>query len=708
MTYKGNYDSYVLEAQPMKTGGEGAIYKIQNYGDMVAKIYHTDKITTELEEKIMFMASNPPSQKIMDQIAWPQDVLRDDKGSFVGFVMSKLSIDTDLKAIYSYPPNPKIPISCEHKVIIAMNICTVISEIHRMGYVFGDFNPLNIGVNLTTGHVAFLDTDSYHIANPKTGKLYRCGVCLDGYVAPELIQQVKGKDYLTAPLPTFTQETDRFALAIHIFKLLMNGYTPFNGIKETESVSQASPGVGNFAIERDNYCFKPGNKPQSVATPDLSCFTPDIQYLFKQTFLGGSVNPKSRASAEDWLSALKEYKDSLTQCSVDPKHYYYVNNNVCPYCEADKRYQKSMSGTTKASSSQASFTNPVGAQYSATTGSNTTFTSPSMNVGKRTNTRKIGRILLWVFFLPIMLIITICKSRMPALAKAGLTILCLYVTLTVGVPVGMMGVATVLDVVAGISGGSSTIISAPDIEIDAAQLIQPMITGYDNYGYFDGNVKTEGSFTDKNGTKYTFSLKKHSRNEDDDITFFQSIIYKEDGALGEAYLAVKCDKYLSNDNVLNVYVHKNVAGDQDIVLTNNVIVVNTLCEDDFVRNDPKERFVPVFVRKYDYDDWYKLTLSDTEYIVCDKTIKLEIIEDKRPGAEEVHPGFSFEVYDADGVLLAQGEYLMYGVIYDANNDDYSRRNYWDDLYLKASFEQAELLAKTGILFLDEPLDLDWD
>ena len=36
--------------------------------------------------------------------------------------------------------------------------------------------------------------------------------------------------YEKTPLDIFTKETDYFALAIHIFKLLNNGFTPFNGI----------------------------------------------------------------------------------------------------------------------------------------------------------------------------------------------------------------------------------------------------------------------------------------------------------------------------------------------------------------------------------------------------------------------------------------------------------------------------------------------
>lgn len=447
MRYKGNKDIYVLEDQPMKAGGEGAIYAIQNHPDKVAKIYHADRLSSELEDKIIFMANNPPAQNVLDQIAWPLDVVRNAMGDFVGFVMPKLQIDTDLKAIYAYPPNPKIPITCEQKVIVALNICIVISAIHKAGYVFGDFNPLNIGINLKTGHVAFLDTDSYHITDPHTGKLYRCGVCLDGYAAPELIQQCKGTDFLNAPLPAFTQETDRFALAIHIFKLLMNGYTPFNGIKEGESASQASPGVGNLAIERDNYCFKPGNKPQSAATPDIKSLSPDLQYLLKKTFLGGATKPDQRATADEWYNALKEYKDNLVQCKDNPAHHHYKKIKKCPYCAADDNYAQSMSAPTVGlhtmfggTPNQFNFGTPVNVPPSGRTqtsnyANQTQVSQKKLKKNKSQATKQsgrktVGRVLCWIFFFPVMLTITACKSKLPLLVKIlivpTLLQLCLY------------------------------------------------------------------------------------------------------------------------------------------------------------------------------------------------------------------------------------------------------------------------------------------
>ena len=393
--YGSGKKKYILAATPFKKGGEGSVYEIIGNSNLVAKIYHAKVVTDELEAKIKYINNNPPAQSILNQIAWPQDFLTDSTGKFVGFVMPKLHIDVVLEEIYAYPPK-KINISNYQKVVVAINICRVISEIHKAGYTFGDFNPCNIGVNLSNGNVAFLDTDSYHIYDKNAHHMYRCVVCRDGYVAPELIKACKGADYNTAPLPTFTQETDRFALAIHIFKLLFNGFTPYNGILETERSSQASPGRGNEAIEKDSYCFKPGNKPMSSAVPPLEAFPQEIQDLFTRAFIVGRYAASMRPTAEEWDAALVRYLGALVQCGTNPLHHFYNNYGKCPYCEADANYKamlqsKAVYGT---SSQQMSYSQPVAipsASQSRTGSGNSgsSTTSSAINRGKR-NQAKTG------------------------------------------------------------------------------------------------------------------------------------------------------------------------------------------------------------------------------------------------------------------------------------------------------------------------------
>ena len=347
---------YQLDDNPLSDGGEGTIYRVLGGTDKkVAKIYKPGVLTGELAEKLMLMLKDPPDKTVLTQVAWPLDLLYGADGQACGFVMPQLSINAELGDVYKYNPSDTkktLPISIQQKIIVAQNICAVITAVHNAGYVFGDFNPRNIALDMHTGTVAFLDTDSYHVTNQKTKKVYRCSVCAPGYAAPELLAACsahssrnpgdKGNIYAKTPLPTFTKETDNFALAIHIFKLLMNGYTPFGGIPEKASVSQASPGTGDAPVRRDNYCFKPGHKHQSAAILPLSAFPQKISDLITRAFIAGKSDPKQRPTAREWHGALGEYQKGLRQCPNSPLHQYDKKNATCPYCEADKRYLASI------------------------------------------------------------------------------------------------------------------------------------------------------------------------------------------------------------------------------------------------------------------------------------------------------------------------------------------------------------------------------
>jgi uncharacterized protein YjdB len=339
--------NYQLASNYFNDGGEGYIYRIAcGAHKKVAKIYKSGVSTHELEEKLKIMVNNQPSSSVLSQVAWPLDVIYDANKQFCGFVMSELNINAELGDVYTYPS--KTNISIREKIIIAQNICVVISKIHEAGYVFGDFNPRNIGVDAKNGIVAFLDTDSYHVFNNKNNKTYRCNVCTPGYSAPELLEKCathvstypndKSNAYAKTPLPTFTKETDEFALAIHIFKLLMNGFTPFGGIPETSSASQASPGLGDAAVRRDNYSFKPGLKPQSVAIPPLYILPQELINMFTSAFIDGRRDPKKRPSATEWHKTLVYYESMLVNCSADSSHQYDKRNINCPFCEAYIRF----------------------------------------------------------------------------------------------------------------------------------------------------------------------------------------------------------------------------------------------------------------------------------------------------------------------------------------------------------------------------------
>ena len=72
-----------------------------------------------------------------------------------------------------------------------------------------------------------MDVDSFHFT-ALDEKLYKCEVCAPGYIAPELVKKCKETTYGEYAGETFNKMTDRFSLAVHIFRLLFNGAHPYN------------------------------------------------------------------------------------------------------------------------------------------------------------------------------------------------------------------------------------------------------------------------------------------------------------------------------------------------------------------------------------------------------------------------------------------------------------------------------------------------
>jgi len=348
MTYNGKGNiQYNLPPKPLKAGGEGEIYDIIGQSSSVAKIYKPGKVNPEKERKLIRMINFPPDKSALSQIAWPQDVLYDNAGKFVGFVMPKMKINEDLNVIYEYGSSAKYPnMQWENRIIIAKNLCVVLHYIHEIGYVCGDLNPKNISVDPKTGFVVFLDTDSYHIEDGN--KIYRCDVGMPEYLPAEIQKKMRGGSNLaTASLPTFSVDTDNFALAIHIFQLLMNGVHPFACaiIPSQSSVTFPQPSDN---IERGEFPFMQSIPGISIPVfaPKITILPQDIQDLFKRTFIDGHNSPSVRPKPEEWHTALESLGHNLKTCKKVSHHQYYENLKSCPWCEANESFNKTLNKVT--------------------------------------------------------------------------------------------------------------------------------------------------------------------------------------------------------------------------------------------------------------------------------------------------------------------------------------------------------------------------
>jgi DNA-binding helix-hairpin-helix protein with protein kinase domain len=325
-------------------GGEGKIYTILEDSSLVIKIYHPTKLgnklhlNNELENKIEFMVANPLRTELNDQIAWPLDVLRDEKGLFVGYSMLKISNTELLSRIYFVDIKSKtnrLELPWSNKIKIAKNLCTGVHILHKAGNIIGDFSPNNFGINPQSLKVVFMGTDAYHLVSNTHS--YRCENARADYIAPEILQQILDRfDLKTASLPTFTFQTDYFALAIHIFQLLMGAHPYVVALLPTDKDVVRPSVEDNILQGQTGYFDLPDGLTHPLYSPSILVLPKPIQDLFIRAFITGTKQPSIRPNDEEWYDALALLEQDLTQCSSNPLHQYPSHNTNCPWCSIKK------------------------------------------------------------------------------------------------------------------------------------------------------------------------------------------------------------------------------------------------------------------------------------------------------------------------------------------------------------------------------------
>jgi WD40 repeat protein/serine/threonine protein kinase len=315
--------------EPFRSGGEGAIYEVPHYPNLVAKVYHAQRRTPERIAKLQIMVAHPPVNPTEHlnhpSIAWPTELLRDTAtNQLVGFVMPRVRQMLPLSEVY----NPRarrrqLPLfNYRYLVRTARNLCAAVQAVHQAGYVIGDLNESNVLVS-DQALVTLVDADSFQVRDPKTGVVYRSLVGKPEYTPPEL-QGCSFADVDRQP------EHDAFALAVLIFRLLMEGFHPFDGVYR----GRGEPPEMGARIRNGYFPYargRTGIEPSPLAPP-FEMLHPDLQALFVRCFEEGHRNRSVRPRVEDWLEALEGAEDALQQCGQNEQHYYWGHLAGCPWC----------------------------------------------------------------------------------------------------------------------------------------------------------------------------------------------------------------------------------------------------------------------------------------------------------------------------------------------------------------------------------------
>jgi DNA-binding helix-hairpin-helix protein with protein kinase domain len=312
----------------LNSSGEGVIYTTNKSG-FLAKIYHDS--TPERIEKLRVMVSNPPVDPTQSQghisIAWPKYVLEDSDGKPLGFLMPEIKDAQTLINVYNPKRREKkaAGFNWMYLHVTAMNIAYIVHAVHIKNYVIGDIKQQNLLVK-SDGRVAIIDTDSFQIRDPVTGKIHRGHVGSQEYTPPEMFNVDFSK-------VDRSELQDRFGLAIIIWQLLFASH-PFTG---QWVGGDNQPNIDRLIQQGDwIYGAKSNLRPTQLSIP-LEVVHPELERLFHRCFDDGCHKPYARPSAFEWQEGLKTAISFLKHCQIETGHHYAENYGRCYWCERKKR-----------------------------------------------------------------------------------------------------------------------------------------------------------------------------------------------------------------------------------------------------------------------------------------------------------------------------------------------------------------------------------
>jgi len=307
-----------------KRGGEGCVYRVAGHPHLVAKVYHRANTTEKKRRKLEAMLASPPKRFLASsKLAWPRDLLFNEAGQFIGFTMAAAKDGSDELCAFTHKTrrlrhHPQTTRRTFYR--IAINLCHALESVHELGHVVGDFNPNNIMCR-ENGAVTLIDTDSFNIQKKSTFVVYPCEVGMNDYIAPEI--QNKNRREIE-----WKKEHDYFALAVHLFQILLENRHPFS----------ATPRTGVAPAEYACKLIAQGTYPHvrnsETKHDDLTDILPEgVRTAFRKTFVEGFADPSKRLTPKDWIVLLKRELKSLKQCQSCPEQYE-SNAPHCPYCAA--------------------------------------------------------------------------------------------------------------------------------------------------------------------------------------------------------------------------------------------------------------------------------------------------------------------------------------------------------------------------------------
>lgn len=320
------------------TGGEGTVHEIRSDPSRAAKVLFPKGRNPEAHDKIRSMIARPPPGARepvwgFPVLTWPATPLYEGSrrtDAFVGYTMPRIDARRDFVPLYHVLTGARrrqlggLPITWDRLLVLGLRISHVVRTLHGLRYAVGDLNDRNLLVSRRLTPL-FLDTDSFEVPRGWFGH-YACRVGDRLYWPPE---------FLGLDLSRYRGSRiggDRYALAVLLFQLLMNGMRPYQcrgrlADREDSMENKTRTGLYPWVRPRRGVLEPPRGAPRYDLLPE------GLRRGFEEAFVGGHDAPRLRPTADDWHRILRrEIEAGFLGCPRRAAHRYSAQLSRCPWC----------------------------------------------------------------------------------------------------------------------------------------------------------------------------------------------------------------------------------------------------------------------------------------------------------------------------------------------------------------------------------------
>ncbi len=295
--YSADGETQVL-GDVLARGGEGAVHPLVSRPEVLVKLYHPDVLAkrgAELPRKVEAMTARRTAFDDMP-VCWPLISVYNAAGTWTGYAMYRAEGVPMMKLAHSMLYQKYFPgLDRRRLADYVLAFVETIARLHERDVFVGDYNLNNIMCSPTTGKVTLIDCDSFQMQHE--GKVYPCPVGSMDMTPAELM----GRDFKTVRR---TVESERFSVAIVLFKALMLGRHPYDAIGGENPVDNIR--AGNFPYGRETT-----GRPKGPWHNIWSHMPYRLKQFFIQTFTEGARDPAQRATLEEWMEALRLYRAEI-------------------------------------------------------------------------------------------------------------------------------------------------------------------------------------------------------------------------------------------------------------------------------------------------------------------------------------------------------------------------------------------------------------